>query len=367
MEKPKKKEFKKPISLKEEKFIDEDEDNKKSIILIIVAIIAVLGLIFASVFLFNDKGKTDDDKIDVVVPDEKDDEEDVVEKVTSKTVAEVETYTVIYLDRNAGQIGETQEVVNLEDRVDEDAPSYPGYRFQEWIEYYDASSNIYYYVPIYRQNVERIDASEEPYLDEEDSNMEDSYQVAIVKAESPDGTVVTYNEDETFDVTEAEEDDVVVSPTYTVAVTGTVEELEADEIDEQVSIDSQYNHIIALRFNAPEGTTKESAANMAIKVYATSQNDSLGEEQYYYKGEDSSLSGTQLLDSTEEEMNNGEFYFYYYQEVDTNINSTVEVYWGNDPEADPAGTPVVNPKPEYKEIYNIDVSSVELESEQIAE
>lgn len=362
MEKPKKTNFKKPISSKEEKFIEE-EDNKKSIILIIVAIIAVLGLIFASIFLFNEKDKKDNDdtKVDIKIPEDEEDETEEVEKVTSKTVAKVEAYKVIYLDRDAKQIGETQEVLKLEDRVDEDAPIVLGYRFQEWVEYYDSTEDIYYYIPVYRQNVERIPVTEEPYLDEEDSVSEDTYKAAITKVEEPNGTITNYAEDGTKTTETAEEGTEVESPTYTVEVTGEVEELSNEEIDDQVSIDEQYNHIIALRFNAPEGTTKENIDKMTIKVSATNPEETLETDQYYYNGEDSSLTGRELLDSTDEEYENGEFYFYYYQEVDTQTNATVEVYWGNDPEEDLTATPPVESKPEYTEVYNVDVSGVTTE------
>ncbi len=340
MEKPKK-EFKKPISSKEDDFIEE-EDNRKSIILIIIAIIAVLGLIFASIFLFNEKaennGKEDDNKIDVKIPEEEEEEEESAEKVTSKTVATSEVLKVAYLDGDGNQIGKTQEVLKLSDRVDESAPKVAGYRFREWLEYYDKEENIYYYIPIYRQNVERIPAEEELYLDEEKSNDADTYTVEV-----------TLSENQTE------------SPTYDVKITGEVEELESDEIADNISIAEQYNHIIALRFNAPEGITPENIAKMKIKVYATDESETLEEDQYYYKGEDPLLEGRDLLDSTDEEYANGEYYFYYYQEVDSQTNATVEVYWGNDPEEDSSETPPY--KAEYIEVYNIDVSEVELENE----
>ena len=98
---------------------------------------------------------------------------------------------------------------------------------------------------------------------------------------------------------------------------------------------------------------------MKVTVHTTNPNETISEDQYSYNGEDSTKSGRELLDSTDEEYENGLFYFDYYQETDTGTNTTIEVYWGNDPDANET----TEPKDEYVEVYNINLDNVENEEE----
>lgn len=343
MNKQSKKDFKKPIVKEENEDFLEEENEKKSIALILIAIAVVLGLIFVSFFIFKDKTPQDDKKGDetktpevVETPEEETDE--VVASVVKRAV-----HTIIYLDENGDPIGKTQKVYDLDDRINEKAPLKEGFRFSEWIIKYNKQDKVYYCIPIYVQNVERIPLAEEPYLDEEKAEEENSYVAAISEVKMPS------------------EGGPVTKPTYEVEITGEVEELDPSRISNELTIDSAYKHLIALRFNAPENVTKESIKNMSIKVSTTNPNDTIDDDQYHYNGENPAKTGRELLDSTDEEYGNDIFYFYYYQEVDTQTNTTIEVYWGNDPSADPVSTPPVEPQDEYIEVYNINVENVVLE------
>ena len=343
--KNKNKEFKKTVV--EDNFVEE-EDNKKSIILILIAIVAVLGLIFASIFLFNteetEKPNDEGERVEVKLPVEETVEEEKEELAIAKK------YKVIYTDEDGKQLGKTQEVLDLEDRVNEKAPKVEGKRFVEWL--MEEIDEVYYCTPIYVSNVERIPLEEEPYLDEEDGETERTYNVEITEVLMPGDEV------------EVEDEGVIAitNPTYEVEITGEVEELEPTEIAEELTIDEEYNHIVGLKFNAPEDITKENIDNMTIEVFGT--NALLTDGQYHFNGEDPTKTGRDLLDSTDEEYESGIFYFYYYQEADTKTNTTLEVYWGNDPEADANALPdPVLPKDEYVEVYNVNLDNVELETE----
>ncbi len=361
----KKNNLKKPVVDKktDEDFLEE-ESNKKSIIIIIIAIIAVIGLILCSVFLFNteEEPNGDGEEVDIKLPLEEEEEPapeekgktSVVKKVTSETVAEATKYKVIYLDKDANQIGEEQTVLKLEDRVEEEYPIIRGYRFNKWIEVYDEEEKVYYFVASYRKNVERIPAEEEKYLTEDKTEVEGSYDVEVTEVDIANAIDPSLGETP------------LTSPTYNVEITGSVEELEPEDIEDELSIDeNEYAHIIALRFNAPENITKDQIEKMQISVRPTDPADSLESGQVHYNGEDTTKTGRELLDSTDEEYENNEFYFYYYQEVDTAKKTTVEVYWGNDEEAREATTtdPAILPRDEYIEVYNIDATDAVLDEE----
>lgn len=353
-----KKDFKKQ-NVKEEKFIDEEND-KKSIILILIAIVAVLGLIIASIFIYDKKDDEDIDdkggqKIEIKVPSVVESEED------ESKVAVVKKYVVKYLDADGNQIGKTQKVLDLEDRVNERPPKIDGKRFREWRVEYDTSKKIYYYIATYIDNVERVPKEEEQYL-----KNEDTYKTTITKVDP--------NEVATL-IGEIEEE-MITNPTYYVEVNGEVEENNLTDINatisennpgEELTIEEEYAHIIALRFNAPEGVTKEDIEKMLVSIYKEDGETALEEGKYHYNGEElneegNKKTGRDLLDSTDEEYENNIFYFNYYQEVDTKENTVVEVYWGNDAEADSEAMPTsIPPRDEYVEVYTIDVQNVTTE------
>lgn len=352
---------KKPIKYekKDDDFLEEETD-KKSIFIILGAIVVVLGLIFVSSFVFKEEEDKDGEEVEIKLPTDKDEIKSeevttVVKKVTSETIAATTTYNVIYLDKESNQIGQTQVVTNISNKIEEEAPIISGFRFIKWTEILDENTNTYYYVATYRQNVERVPNEDEKYLDEEKEETANTYAVEISETEKTDDNIVP--------------EEVYENPTYDVTITGEVEELTPEEIDDELTIDDiEYAHIVALRFNAPQNITKEQIENMTIKVSATNETETITEDQYHYKGEDTTLSGRDLLDSTDEEYENGEYYFYYYQEVDTKTEVTLEVYWGNDPQAGDTDeddtTPEVEPKDEYVEVYNINPTEVKLENEQ---
>lgn len=359
-----KKDFKNLKAKDSNDFIDEESD-KKSIILILIAIVAVLGLILLSIFLFDDKqeGNEGTDEPDVIVPIVDHTEEDEEEK-TSKKVAVVKKYTVKYLDVDGNQIGKTQKVLDLEDRVNEKPPRIECKRFREWRVEYDKAKEIFYYIATYVDNVERVPEEEEPYL-----NPNSNYVTTISKVETEE--VIPRD----LEVLNQEPVEDVIEPTYLVEVNGEVSETDLAVVNEEISevnedevitIDEEYSEIIALRFNAPEDVTKEDIEQMYINVYEES-GELLSDDKYHHNGEEWSdetktikKTGRQLLDSTDEEYENNIFYFNYYQEVDDKENTLVEVYWGNDPDADPEAIPTpIPPKDEYVEVYEIDVQNVE--------
>ena len=305
-----------------------DEDGKKGIIIILIAIAVVIGLIALTAHL----SKTDEQKDTIKKGDTKTEikkDEDLSKTETTSNVVSVSNkeYVIRYLDIDGNQLGKTQKVSSLDDRVNEKAPKIDGMRFVEWVEEYSEEDNVYYYVAFYRENVELI---------EEDQN-----KVVYKTAASHYSNVIPVEEKETE------------NPTYDVEVGGEIPEY--DEISEDITISEEYIHILALRFYAPEDVTKEDIENMIIRVYATNSDETISEDQYSYNGEDQTKTGRELLSSTDEEYENGIFYFDYYQETDTKTNTTIEVYWGNDPDANEA----TEPKEEYIEVYNINLDNVE--------
>lgn len=343
----KKKEFKKPI-VKEESFIEENND-KKSIILIIIAIIAVVGLILASFFLFEEEKPFDEKpNEDVKI------KEPVVDENTNINELAVATqrYFVKYVDINGEQLGKIQKLLDLDDRVNERAPKIEGKRFREWIIEYNKKEKVYYCYPIYVDNVERIPLEEELYLDEEKGLLENTYQVAL--------SMLSEEERVKLDIS---------NPFYNVDIYGEVEEINFEERNEELTISEEYSHIIGLRFNAPEGTTKEDIESMYVYAILHDEGFVNSSDRLHFNGEVYSdnegnivqKTGRDLLDSTDEEYENDIFYFNYYQEVDTATDSTVVVYWGNDPEENINADSPVYPKDEYVEVYEINVEEVELE------
>lgn len=301
------------------------EDNKKAIIILSIAIVVVLGLIILTALLSKEEKKLDDNAGTPVKIDLKDKDLSTEPKETSN-VKQVSSkiYVVKYLDIDGEQLGKTQRLSSLDDRVNEKAPRIDGMRFVEWVKKYNENEDVYYFIASYRQNVEAV-----------------TEEVKVTHKQTP-----TY----TATVTPVE-DEEVEKPTYDVDIEGEVPET---ELGEDVSISEEYTHILVLRFYAPEDVTKEQIENMKVTVHATNPNETINEDQYSYNGEDGTKTGRDLLDSTDEEYENGVFYFDYYQETDTGTNTTIEVYWGNDPDANET----TEPKDEYIEIYNVNLDSV---------
>ncbi len=302
------------------------EDNKKAIIILSIAIVVVLGLIILTALLSKEEKKLDDNAGTPVKIDLKDKDLSNEESKTSSNVVKLssKTYVVKYLDVDGEQLGKTQRLSSLDDRVNEKAPRIDGMRFVEWVKKYNENEDVYYFIASYRQNVEAV-----------------TEEVKVTHKQTP-----TY----TATVTPVE-DEEVEKPTYDVDIEGEVPET---ELGEDVSISEEYAHILVLRFYAPEDVTKEQIENMKVTVHATSPNESVNEDQYSYNGEDETKTGRDLLDSTDEEYENGVFYFDYYQETDTKTNTTIEVYWGNDPDANET----TEPKDEYVEVYNVNLDNV---------
>lgn len=304
------------------------EDNKKAIIILSIAIVVVLGLIILTAALSKteEEKKLDDNNGTPVKIDLKDKDLSTETKETSN-VKQVSSkiYVVKYLDIDGEQLGKTQRVSSLEDRVNEKAPRIDGMRFVEWVKKYNENEDVYYFIASYRQNVEAV-----------------TEEIKVEHKKTPTYTAI---------VTPVETEETT-KPTYDVDVEGEVPEVE--EIPEDVSISEEYAHILVLRFYAPEDVTKEQIENMKVTVRATNPNETINEDQYSYNGEDTNKSGRDLLDSTDEEYENGVFYFDYYQETDTGTNATVEVYWGNDLDANET----TEPKDEYIEVYNINIDNV---------
>ena len=313
-----------------------EEDTKKGIIIISVAIAVVLGLIILTAYLSNNYLEEQSSNTTEKTEEKKDENISESKKVTNSNVVSTstKTYIVRYLDIDGEQLGKTQRLNSLEDRVNEKAPKIEGMRFVEWVHDYDENEDVHYYVASYRENVEVI---EEPV------------KIVYKKPSTVTSTVVPVENKETE------------NSTYDVIIEGEIEEVE--ELDEDVTISEDYEHILALRFYAPEDVTEEDIENMTINVYTTNPNEELDDDQYSYNGEDSTKKGRDLLDSTDDEYENGIYYFDYYQETDTKTNTTLEVYWGNDKEANET-TP---PKDEYVERYNIILNNVENKKEEVEE
>ncbi len=307
-----------------------EEDGKKGIIIILVAIVAVIGLIALTAHLSKGTEKLDKPKSDNIKTETKKDE-DLSEKSSNSNVVSVtsKVYVVKYLDIDGEQIGKTQRLTSLDDRVNEKAPRIDGMRFVEWVKEYDENEDVYYFVASYRENVEAI-----------------TEDIKVTHKSTP-----TY----TSSVTPVSNEENT-KPTYDVNIEGEVPET---ELSDEVSISEEYIHILVLRFYAPEDVTKEQIENMKVTVHTTNPNETISEDQYSYNGEDTTKTGRELLDSTDEEYENGVFYFDYYQETDTGTNTTIEVYWGNDPDANET----TEPKDEYVEVYNINLDNVENEEE----
>lgn len=360
---------------KEESIVE--ESNNKSIIITLVAIFVVLGLILGYTIATNNKEKLEPGEEDVEIIDDGPteyleevslEETPVVKKVTSTIASAIETYDVVYLDHDLNQIGETQKVTKAEERVDEQAPKLSGHRFSKWAEVYDENTKTYYYVAVYVKNVERIPAAEEPYLNERKAETEETYTVEIEEVVPEENNDKEENLEDPIETEENINSEEEMGPTYDVTISGEIEYLEEDDVEEEVTIDTEeFSHIIALKFNAPENVTKENIDNMWIKLNPTHKEETIEEDQYSYKGEDELLSGKELLDSSEEEYENDNFYFYYYQEADTQTEVTIEVYWGNDPEENEEACPPVGPSSEYIETYNIKFEEVELETPETEE
>ena len=309
-----------------------EEDAKKGIIIIVAAIAVVIGLIVLTAHLssnaFSEEKPTDDNKVET----KKDENISENKGTTNSNVisTSTKTYVVRYLDIDGGQLGKTQRLNSLEDRINEKAPKIDGMRFVEWMHKYDQNEDIHYYIASYRENVEVV-----------------TEDVKVIYKNTPSVTsTVVPVESETE------------NPTYEVIIEGEIPEV--DEIEEDVTISEEYEHILALRFYAPEDVTEEDIENMSINVYATNEDETLDEDQYSYNGEDKTKTGRDLLDSTDEEYANGIFYFNYYQETDTKTNATIEVYWGNDHDANET-TP---PKDEYVEVYNVIVDNKKEDEEE---
>ena len=303
------------------------EDNKKAIIILSIAIVVVLGLIILTAVLSKNTEEKilDDDNGTPVEIDLKDKDISNSTKSSSNVVQlSSKVYVVKYLDIDGEQLGKTQRVSSLDDRVNEKAPRIDGMRFVEWVKKYNENEDVYYFIASYRQNVEA--ATED-------------IKVTHKKAPTYTSTVTPV------------EDEELENPTYNVDVEGEVPET---ELGEDVSISEEYAHILVLRFYAPEDVTQEDIENMRVTVRATSPNENINEDQYSYNGEDGTKTGRDLLDSTDEEYENGIFYFDYYQETDTGTNTTIEVYWGNDPDANET----TEPKDEYVEVYNVNLDNV---------
>ena len=303
------------------------EDNKKAIIILSIAIVVVLGLIILTAVLSKNTEEKilDDDNGTPVEIDLKDKDISNSTKSSSNVVQlSSKVYVVKYLDIDGEQLGKTQRVSSLDDRVNEKAPRIDGMRFVEWVKKYNENEDVYYFIASYRQNVEA--ATED---------------IKVTHKKTP-----TY----TSTVTPVE-DEELENPTYNVDVEGEVPET---ELGEDVSISEEYAHILVLRFYAPEDVTQEDIENMRVTVRATSPNENINEDQYSYNGENGTKTGRDLLDSTDEEYENGIFYFDYYQETDTGTNTTIEVYWGNDPDANET----TEPKDEYVEVYNVNLDNV---------
>ena len=312
--------------MKKDEEIIIEENNTKSIVAILIGIVIVLGLIFLTIFLSKDDEEV---KLDDVIKDTK---IDIVEKIdseeenTSNVVAlSSKKYTVVFLDVDGNQIGKTQKVLSLKDVKNEKAPKINGMRFTEWVKEYSEEDDTYYFIASYRQNVEKIEEKEEKHIK--------------YKSKSPLCAASQFRE----------ENDVIIEGEIPLV----------EETDEEVTISNEYEHILALRVNAPEDITKENIENMTIEVRPENEQDALSEDQYSYNGEDKNKSGRDLLDSTDEEYENNIFYFYYYQETDTKTNTTLEVYWGNDEEANKDESKEVEDK--YIETYNIKFDNVENE------
>ena len=313
------------------------EDNKTAIAILSIAIVAVLGLIFLTAWLSKEDIEKELDKKDEPTKVELKDKD--LSNATSTKDSDVEklsskVYVVKYLDVEGEQLGKTQRLTSIDDRVNEKAPKIDGKRFAEWVQKYDENEDIYYFIASYRDNVEVV--TEET-------------KVTYSKTASHTSTVTP--------VEDSESD----KPTYDVEIEGEVPEVE--EIPEDISISEEYQRILVLRFYAPEDVTKEQIENMKVTVHATNSDEVINEDQYSFNGEDSSKTGRELLDSTDEEYENGIFYFDYYQETDTQTNTTVEVYWGNDPDANET----TEPKDEYVEVYNIKLDNVETPVEEVEE
>ena len=303
------------------------EDNKKAIIILSIAIVVVLGLIILTALLSkNEEEKKLDNNNGTPVKIDLKDKDLSTETKEASNVKQVSSkiYVVKYLDIDGEQLGKTQRISSLEDRVNEKAPRIDGMRFVEWIQKYDENEDVYYFIASYRQNVEAV-----------------TEEIKVTHKTPPTySATVTPVDNENAD-----------KPTYDVDIEGEVPEA---ELGEDVSISEEYAHILVLRFYAPEDVTKEQIENMKVTVHATNPNETINEDQYSYNGEDTNKSGRELLDSTDEEYENGVFYFDYYQETDTGTNTTVEVYWGNDPDANET----TEPKDEYIEVYNINIDNV---------
>lgn len=313
-----------------------EEDNKKGIIIILVAIAVVLGLIILTAVLSKETELSEkpDDQGTPVKIELKDENLSTTPKNSNVVSVANKTYVVKYLDIDGEQIGKTQKLTSLDDRVNEKAPKIDGMRFAEWIQKYDENEDVYYYIASYRQNVEAVT---------------EDVKVTHKKAPTYTATVTPVENEETE------------KPTYDVDIEGEVPEVE--EIPEEISISEEYARILVLRFYAPEDVTKEQIENMKVTVHATSPNETINEDQYSYNGEDTTKSGRELLDSTDEEYESGLFYFDYYQETDTKTDTTVEVYWGNDPDANET----TEPKDEYVEVYNINLNNEETNEEKPVE
>lgn len=313
-----------------------EEDNKKGIIIILIAIVVVLGLIILTAVLSKEtelSEKPDDQGTPVKIELKDEDLSNTPKKTNVVSVAN-KTYVVKYLDIDGEQLGKTQRLSSLNDRVNEKAPRIDGMRFVEWTQKYDENEDVYYYIASYRQNVEAVT---------------EDVKVTHKKAPTYIATVTPVENEETE------------KPTYDVDIEGEVPEVE--EIPEEISISEEYARILVLRFYAPEDVTKEQIENMKVTVHATNPNETINEDQYSYNGEDTTKSGRELLDSTDEEYESGLFYFDYYQETDTKTDTTVEVYWGNDPDANET----TEPKDEYVEVYNINLDNVEVNEEKTKE
>ncbi len=309
-----------------------EEDTKKGIIIISIAIAVVIGLIVLTAHLSNNAFEEEtpssiNDKTEV----KKD--EDLTEREVSNNslIATVSNkiYIVRYLDIDGEQLGKTQRLLSLNDRINEKAPKIDGMRFVEWVHSYDENEDIHYYIASYRENVEVVTKE---------------VKVTYKKTPTVTSTIIPVENEE------------LESSTYDVIIEGEVPET---ELTEDVTISEEYEHVIALRFYAPEDVTEKDIENMSINVYATDENEIINEDQYSYNGEDTTKKGRELLDSTDEEYANGIYYFDYYQETETSTNTTVEVYWGNDHNANET-TP---PQSEYIEVYNIDLDNVENKKE----
>ena len=285
-----KKTIKKPIVNDKESFLDDEKTNKKVIVFIILSIFVVLGLILGSVKYFNNKSKNNeenDEIIEIIKPAEdkteetlEEEEEKPVYHVVVEDVEEKEednlisdntevVYSVIFLNANNGQIGETQKVTDLNDvlkpEITEQREGYTPY----WSQTCD-ENNICTNVIKYNK---------------------------ILVTSAVDSYTANLNGN-------------VVEVKGTVVQDGNVDPMFAG---------SDLRTYVRIKFIAPDGITEDDLANMSVNTTVTGKE---GGNTY---------NGIGILDSSAEEILNGNYYFYLVQSID-NLGSeapVITIDWGN--------------------------------------